>query len=53
MTRFEFMKTLNLEQMQMFLYFNKPHTRLGMKRILEWLDGEIEQKEVDLVKEYE
>lgn len=45
MTRSEFIRSLSDEELAMYLYLNKKHTRLGLRRLTEWLAEEIKTKE--------
>lgn len=43
MTVFEYIKSLEtVDEMKMFLYMNQNKTKLGLKKLQEWLNSEVE-----------
>lgn len=45
MTRSEFIRSLSDEELALYLYINKKHTSLGLRRLTEWLAEELKTRE--------
>lgn len=51
MTRGEFLKSLSDQELALYLYLNSKYTRLGKKRITEWVTEEITEDEIKKVRD--